>query len=117
MEMIYDKLFLLKPNFEDPAYPEQYFYCWQCALIEGLLQYFPQHGGDLEVKRIDWPRPRKEVIDLVGEENQSLPLLILKGKGRLSFQTDIYRERAFITDPYKILAALSERHGFPQPHP
>jgi Protein of unknown function (DUF3088) len=26
--MTWDKLFLLKPDFEDPACPEQRFYCW-----------------------------------------------------------------------------------------
>jgi hypothetical protein len=26
-----DRLLLLKPGFEDPAFPGQRFYCWHCA--------------------------------------------------------------------------------------
>ena len=39
--MTRDRLFLLRPGFEDPAYPGQRFYCWHCALIEGVLASFP----------------------------------------------------------------------------
>jgi len=35
--MTRDRLFLLRPGFEDPAYPGQRFYCSHCALIEGVL--------------------------------------------------------------------------------
>ncbi len=112
-----DKLFLLKPGFEDPAYPGQRFYCWHCALIEGGLASFPDLAAHLDVERIAWPRPRRQVIELVGEENQSLPLLVLKEGDRSPSQTGIYGNHAFIADPHKILAALAERHGFLLPHP
>lgn len=115
--MIRDTLFLLKPDFEDPAFPGQRFYCWHCALIEGVLASFPQLGSDLEVTRIAWPRPRAAVIAVAGEENQSLPLMVLKGEDRSALQTELHNGRALIADPHKILAALSERHGFPLPHP
>ena len=39
--MTRDRLFLLQPGFEDPAYPGRCFYCWHCALIEGVLASFP----------------------------------------------------------------------------
>jgi hypothetical protein len=112
-----DKLFLLKPDFEDPAYPGQRFYCWHCALMEGVLTSFPDLAKRLDVERIAWPRPRFPIIELVGEENQSVPLLVLAGGGTSVHQTAAYQGRAFISDKDKILAALSERHGFPAPHP
>ncbi len=99
-----DTLYLLKPGFEDPAYPEKTFYCWHCALMEGVLTSFPDLGKDLQVKRIAWPRPRTEIVDLIGEEHQNLPVLILDDGG-------------FIDDKDSILEALTERHGFPFPHP
>lgn len=111
-----DKLFLLRPGFEDPAYPGQKFYCWHCALMEGVLASFPELAARLDVERIAWPRPRREVIQLVGEENQSLPLLILADGDRSRLQTGIYEGRSFIADKDSILAAFSERHGFPVPH-
>ena len=112
-----DTLFLLKPGFEDPAYPGKKFYCWHCALIEGVLASFPELGQKIEIKRIAWPRPRLDVIVLVGEDNQSLPLLILANGNRSIHQTGEFQGRAFISDKDAILAALSERHGFPHPHP
>gem|GEM_PF-185950 len=112
-----DKLFLLKPGFEDPAYPDQLFYCWHCALIEGVLASFPALGDRLDIEHVDWQRPRKAVIELAGEDNQNLPLLILKNGDRSPFETGRHEERSLISDPHKILAALAERHGFPLPHP
>jgi hypothetical protein len=74
-----DRLFLLQPGFEDPAYPGKRFYCWHCALLEGVLASFPDLESRLDVERVSWPRPRASVIDVVGEKNQSLPLLVLAG--------------------------------------
>lgn len=112
-----DKLFLLRPGFEDPAYPGQRFYCWHCALMEGVLASFPELAARLDVERVAWPRPRLPVIELIGEESQSLPLLVLTEKETSPHQTGTYMARAFISEKDKILAALSERHGFPAPHP
>lgn len=99
-----DILFLLKPGFEDPAYPARTFYCWHCALMEGVLASFPELAANLDVQRIAWPKPRRELVDLLGEANQSLPVLVLA-------------EGGFIDDKDAILTALTERHGFPHPHP
>ena len=115
--MTRDRLFLLRPGFEDPAYPGQRFYCWHCALIEGVLASFPQLAAKLDVERIAWPRPRREVVALLGEENQSLPLLVLADGTISPHQTGSHRGRAFIADKDAILSALSERHRFPDPHP
>lgn len=99
-----DRLFLLRPGFEDPDYPNAVFYCWHCALMEGVLASFPELAERLEIIRIAWPRPRSEVVELLGEENQSLPVLV-------------FAEGGFVNDKDAILAALSARHGFPLPHP
>ncbi|MBR0719080.1 DUF3088 domain-containing protein [Bradyrhizobium liaoningense] len=115
--MTRDRLFLLSPDFADPAYPGQRFYCWHCALIEGVLASFPALAGSIDVVRVAWPRPRQPVIDVVGEENQSLPLLVLADGATSMHQTGSHRGRAVIADKDGILAALAERHGFPVPHP
>lgn len=115
--MTRDRLFLLRPGFEDPAYPGRCFYCWHCALIEGVLASFPLLAEKLDVERIAWPRPRQPLITLVGEANQSLPLLVLAAGATSRQQTGSHQGRAFIADKDAILAALSERHGFRDPHP
>ncbi|SHL66587.1 DUF3088 domain-containing protein [Roseibium suaedae] len=99
-----DTLYLLQPGFTDPAFPGETFYCWHCALMEGVLASFPELAARIDVRRIAWPRPRLEIVELLGEENQSLPVLVLE-------------EGGFINDKDAILSALSERHGFPLPHP
>lgn len=112
-----DTLYLLQPGFDDPAYPGQKFYCEHCALMEGVLASFPELVKNLDIRHIAWPRPRQEVIALVGEENQSLPLFILTKGNRSVHQTGEYGGNAFVSDKDAILAVLSERHGFPNPHP
>jgi hypothetical protein len=86
-------------------------------MVEGVLASFPELAAKLDVRRVDWPRPRKEVVAVVGEENQSLPMLLLEDGTSSQHQTGTHRGRAFINERDDILAALSERHGFPKPHP
>ncbi|MFD2238756.1 DUF3088 domain-containing protein [Aureimonas populi] len=112
-----DTLFLVKPGFSDPAYPGQSFFCWHCALIEGLLAGFPEFAARLDVRRVAWPRPRGEVIEMAGEANQWLPLLILAEGEASPHETGRHEGRALIADKDAILSALAERHGFPLPHP
>src|SRR5688572_24102301 len=76
-----DRLLLLKPGFEDPAFPGQRFYCWHCALLEGVLASFPELAARLDVERIDWARPRAAVVTVLGFENQTLPVLLLADDG------------------------------------
>jgi hypothetical protein len=112
-----DILILLKPDFVDPAFPGTRFYCWHCALLEGVLASFPALASRIEVLRVDWPRPRKAVIDLIGTDNQSLPALILAPGGVDVPHISSFADRRFIHGKDAILAALSARHGFPEPHP
>lgn len=115
--MARDVLFLLKPDFTDPSYPSTRFYCWHCALMEGVLASFPNLAGRLEVRRIAWPRPRAEVVALVGEANQSLPLLILAEDAPVGLETGVHGGVRFVSGKDAILRALTLRHGFPEPHP
>ena len=80
-----DRLFLLRPDFTDPAYPGR--------------------AAGIDVERVAWERPRRDVIAVAGEANQSLPLLVLgSGAGSLSGKD-------------AILAHLAKRYGCPEPHP
>ncbi len=70
-----DTLFLLKHDFPDgPGAP---FYCPECALISGVLHYYPQLRHSVDVRYVDFPRPRSAVIALVGEANQGCPVAVL----------------------------------------
>lgn len=112
-----DRLILIKPDFVDPAYPGTRFYCWHCALIEGVLASFPDLGARLDVVRVAWPRPRREVVDLIGCENQSLPVLVLADDAPDALATGSFDGRRFVAGKDAILAVLSARHLIPTPHP
>lgn len=115
--MVKDTLIVIKPDFLDPAFPDLHFYCWHCALMEGVLASFPILQTRLNVLRIDWARPRQEVIELIGEENQSLPVLILADNSPEQSGARYFNDRQFIANKDDILKALSNRHGIPVPHP
>jgi hypothetical protein len=115
--MTRDRLFLLRPDFEDPAYPGQRFYCWHCALLEGVLSSFPILAERIDVERIAWPRPRRVLVDLVGEDNQSVPLLVLAGDTPDELATGAKEGVRFVAGKDAILSVLSRRHGIPDPHP
>lgn len=110
-------LFLLTPNFEDAAYPQQRFFCRHSALVEGVIASFPALGDALDIRRIDFKRPRAEVVALVGEANQALPILILppgETSGQASGEAG---GRQFVAGAEPILAALVEREFIPPAHP
>lgn len=112
-----DKLIIIKPDFVDPALPGARFYCWHCALMEGVLVSFPTLATRIDVLRVDWARPRQAVIELAGAENQSLPLLLLADDAGARMATGSYNGQAFVQGKDAILEALSRRHGIPFPHP
>ena len=115
--MLKDKLFILKVDFEDPAYPDARFFCWHCVLMEGLLASYPQLASRIDVERIAWPRPRSELIDLVGPDNQTLPLLVLADDAPEGLETGRYGSRRFVDHKDAILRVLSVRHDVASPHP
>lgn len=71
-----DRLYLLKPGFMDQGTGP--YFCPGCAQMVGLLEFYPVIKQHLEVRWLDFPRPRPGLIDLLGEENQSCPVLVLK---------------------------------------
>ncbi len=74
-----DILFLLKPNFSDLERDQENkkYYCPDCAFMEGVLSYFPELREKLDIRYIDYPKPRKEIVELVGDAHQDCPNLIL----------------------------------------
>lgn len=69
-----DRLYLLKPQFMDQG-KGPYF----CPQLVGLIAFYPALKRQLEVRWLDFPRPRPELVDLLGQENQSCPVLVLRG--------------------------------------
>ncbi|GAA4769583.1 DUF3088 domain-containing protein [Stakelama sediminis] len=102
--MTRDRLYLLDREFDDAVLPGRSFYCKDCVTVEGLLALFPEQAKALDVIRVPYPRPRAQVVEAIGEENQNLPALVFAGGG-------------FVNEIEALLAALHTRHGFPERHP
>ena len=109
--MARDRLFLLAPGFEKDGIPS---FCGPCAMVEGFLGYFPQVRETLEIVYYPFPRPRAAIVDLVGEANQSMPVLVLAGP---SDHPDVQQVNGnwFVIDPKPICRFLAERLGLPVP--
>lgn len=112
-----DTLYILRSNFTDDAYPDTQFYCWTCVLMEGLLAVFPELLDKIDVKRVEFPRPRVGVVSLVGEKNQSLPTLVLASDAPEGLETGEHEGVRFVKGKDNILNVLSARHGIPIVHP
>ncbi|MFG1298246.1 DUF3088 domain-containing protein [Xanthobacter sp. V3C-3] len=111
-----DLLILIAPGFEDPAHPGRRFFCPDCNQVEGVLASDPSLAAKVEVRRVPFPRPRAEVVALLGAENQSLPVLILGDALPPPADARTHGPLAFVTDTRRILELLAERHGSPHPH-
>ncbi|MFA9388764.1 MAG: DUF3088 family protein [Prolixibacteraceae bacterium] len=99
-----EKLFLLNPNFQDDTRGAgKSYFCPPCALIEGVLSLYPELRKKLEIHHVDFVRPRPSIIELIGENNQSCPVLI---------KTD----GTFINDPDLILDYLAKKYGIGYAH-
>ncbi len=69
-------LFTLKPNLVEGG---RTYFCPDCAMVAGVLSYHPEVVAKLDVRTVDFARPRPAVIELLGAENQGCPVLILSG--------------------------------------
>lgn len=110
-----DSLFLLRPGFVDRGAS---YFCPYCAQVTGFLTYFPQVRDTLEVTELDFPRPRQRLIDLVGEANQGMPLLVLGGEPVAVPDVTIGEANGhrFVKDAISIVRYLAATRGVPLPH-
>lgn len=111
-----DTLFILRAPFEDPELEGTWF-CTSCATMEGMLLANPQWARAIDVVRSPYPRPRREVIAAIGEENQSLPALVIADVANAPPEAQMVGATAFLTDPKGIARYLAAQYGGAGPHP
>lgn len=115
-EMGKHTLFLLNPGFFDGE--DGPFFCPHNAAVEGLLKYVPELNEKLEVQRVDFKRPRTKIIQLLGEENQFTPVLVLDEGHPVppGAQVSESTGRAFFLGEIEIGTFLHHDLGTPKPH-
>lgn len=114
--MAKDVLFLLNPGFFDGE--DGPFFCPHNAALEGLLKYVPDLETKLDVRRVEFSRPRPDIVELLGKENQGAPVLVIDQKrgapkgAHISAATG----RAFIVGEIAISEYLHRSLGVMKPH-
>ena len=88
--------------FEDGE--DTLWFCTHCALIEGALKVNPHWEDHIEVHRIEFAKPRKALVELLGEDKQWLPVLILPNGDT-------------VEKPIAITNFLAQEFGGAAPHP
>jgi hypothetical protein len=116
------KLFLLKPAYADPnvGAAGQLYYCPHCAMVEGVLHYYPALRQQLAITYVDFPRPRKVIADLIGEANQSCPVLVLTPAEAQAADTSYFTPAnglLFVNTAAHIARFLAHRYQIALPHP
>ncbi|HCM75102.1 MAG TPA: DUF3088 domain-containing protein [Cytophagales bacterium] len=115
------KLFLLHPNFTDTAVDNsgQLYFCPDCALIEGFLSYYPEVRAQLEIIYVQFSKPRQVIVDLIGEQNQGCPVLVMEKKDN-SDNADHFKSAhpyLFMNTPAAIIQYLAKKFQVGLPHP
>ncbi len=112
-----DILFLLKESFADGAAVK--FYCPQCAEINGVLNYFPSLRHSLDIRYVDFPKPRQPIVELIGDAHQGCPVLVLADKpglDALEMMSGEVRGKFFVSGPREIAMYWAHLHGISRPH-
>ena len=110
-----DKLFVLRPGFTDHGVTH---FCPYSAQVIGFLSYYPQVRDTVELVELDFAKPRHPLVDLVGEANQSPPVLVLASDPVRVPDVNIgeANNHKFIAKTIEILRYLAATRGVPSPH-
>ncbi len=111
-----DILFLLTPGFTDSARDSegQRYYCPSCAFLEGVLGYCPELRRQLDIRHIGYPRPRREIVELVGDAHQGCPNLVLDPSNHAFVDASRFHrfgDRLHTNDTRVIVEYLAARYG------
>ena len=77
-----DQLYMLRPGYFNATRGP--LYCSDSIAVEGLLSFCPQLRTLIDVHYIEFPRPRAQLVSLLGENHQSIPVLILTPDRRIA---------------------------------
>ena len=112
-----DILFLLPADFDDGGAP---WYCRECAEVRGLLAYYPRLADVLDIRTVDFARPRPAMVELLGAAHQNAPTLVIADASRELPDQIAAKEangRRFIDSAKAIGEYLAAAYGIGRPRP
>jgi hypothetical protein len=111
-----DTLFVLRPGFHDKG---QIWFCPYSAQVIGMLTYYPQLRDTVDVVELGFQKPRYPVVTMLGEDNQSLPVLVLGADSETAVK-DVHVSSAggirYVSKTIEILRYLAATRAVPPPH-
>jgi hypothetical protein len=110
-----DQLYLLRPGFMNAGLGP--LYCSDSAPVEGVVSFFPQLRTLIDVHYLEFPRPRTALVEALGEEHQSVPVLILAPGSTVNKampEAKNARGKRFFNDEKSIRQYLSLQYNLPQ---
>lgn len=110
-----DTLFVYSRSFNDGT---KEAFCPYSAQVIGFLTYYPEVRETLDLVEIGFRRPREALVDMLGEQYQSAPMLILGGDpvavpGVTVGEANGHR---FVEKTIEILRYLAATRSVPGPH-
>jgi hypothetical protein len=111
-----DHLFLLKPGFE--VGDGKNYYCPHSAQVEGVLAFYPRLRLEMDITYLKFARPRQPIVDLIGTENQSAPVLVVGDAAMIPKQLKPGNAngRSFFAGEEAIAEYLALRYDIGWPH-
>lgn len=105
-----DILFLLTGSWVTEEGEERL--CPEACLVEGALLLNPHWAEAVTIVRVDYPRPRPAIIDLLDAENQNAPTLILSAEteAHQPVEAEVNGRRIY-TEPKAICRQLAASYG------
>lgn len=110
-----DKLFVVRPGFTENGTT---YFCPYSAQVVGFLTYYPRVLDSVDLVELGWDKPRQPLVDLVGEDHQAAPLLVL-GDSPVSVPRVTVGEtngHRFVEKTIEILRYLAATRSVPGPH-
>jgi hypothetical protein len=110
-----DKLFVLRPGFDDKGVT---YFCPFSAQVIGFLDYYPRVRDTVDLVELEFPKPRKPLVELIGEDHQSAPMLVLAGEPVAvpNVKFGEANSRKFVEKTIEILRYLAATRSVPAPH-
>lgn len=109
-----DTLFLLTGAWDDADGGP--WLCADCCTVEGALAVNPHWGDAITLVRVEYARPRAEIIALLDADHQNAPTLILADDTPAHVEPEaVVNGRRLYTDPKAICRQLAACYSGAQP--
>lgn len=113
-----DQLFLLSPGFMDGDTGP--WFCPEAAVVEGMLAFYPRLRVQVDVRYVEFPKPRAPIVALLGEAVQRCPILVLGDESRQvpgGIPVGEANGRRYVAKELDICRYLAAAYEVGQPHP